>query len=192
MLLIVSAHTANLAGMLISKADAANAIRHYPGIVIKSVRNSAEGFAAVRAGTCVAYLHENLLWKIESGFKEVNEDCDLNFIGEEILRAEGSFALKADSAINCTDWLNDALLPVMHQMYQEGVFKVLASNFLNSIRENDCPKGIAEEKDSGQLDVQNMLGAFMIHMAVSIVCLLAAWSRVKPHFHDKVSESSDE
>eukprot|EP00930_Biecheleria_cincta_P028819 TRINITY_DN20079_c0_g1_i1.p1 TRINITY_DN20079_c0_g1~~TRINITY_DN20079_c0_g1_i1.p1 ORF type:complete len:508 (+),score=73.15 TRINITY_DN20079_c0_g1_i1:78-1526(+) len=152
----------------------------YPDLSIKYPREW--GYHNVRNGNCAAILKDHTGFRIDQGTKRFNEHCDLQFIGKELAENFGSFLSKADSEEHCTDFVMDALSPAMHAMYTEGWLRQAKDDFYRQVHDISCDS-LKQKSDSKSLTVDQTFGIFVLHIVISIICVV--W-----HFMTRHKEGS--
>ena len=214
-LLMAAAYTANLASFLVvrnvpsiqitSVADAVrrdspictyrsaqselDLLREYPNA--KAVRKPTE--EAVLKGLlnneCDVALTTVSSWETWQRNADVNNDCNIAWIGLPFKSHPAGIATYADSGKLCTSLITDVLNLHMHRLREDGFIEEAWAQYSERSATVNCDaRSSAEsENDSGneQLSLVNMGGIFFFHGVLSVVAIIIAliwrckgWDRI--------------
>jgi len=197
-LLLTSAYTANLAGLLIVEGKQGAVVKSlseavHRGLKVcvpegtiyeKILRGRQSGVRAVPIqrghrtqpildGTCVGMVEGEDAWDIWRGMADANPGCKLDIVGTPMVRLDGSFVAMASTRdqLNqfCTDKLMDLLSGVMLGMYQDDHIKEAYTQTYHRLWDmEECGKHAAHEQDAS-LGLVQMSGIFCTYFAITAV-----------------------
>ena len=163
-LLMVSAYTANLASFLVVrntptqgissiedvvrqeepicvKSDTATAEglkRDFPIAVIVEKPNEEDIFKSVLDGECSFALTTMSKWQVYERDANVNDGCQLAWIGRVYKHREGGMATISDSGTQCTSLIRDVFSLHLLKMKHEGFIQDAWNEHLQRLETNDC------------------------------------------------------
>eukprot|EP00403_Amphidinium_massartii_P007770 CAMPEP_0178383898 /NCGR_PEP_ID=MMETSP0689_2-20121128/7237_1 /TAXON_ID=160604 /ORGANISM="Amphidinium massartii, Strain CS-259" /LENGTH=484 /DNA_ID=CAMNT_0020004129 /DNA_START=306 /DNA_END=1760 /DNA_ORIENTATION=- len=148
------------------------------------VESSADVFIDMAEGKCDVALEggEN----VRAGFVrlDVNANCNLQWIGDELLHLSAGWFGHADHHDHCTSVLLDALSIHFVRMDMDGELKKLKDQHMTRISTRaPCPENVVAE-EAPQWTVRSMLGGLTIHgICICLVMLRVLVYYWHPHLH---------
>lgn len=219
-LLMMSAHTANLANFLVTrnskgikirsvgdavkanmpicvyKATATEEIlqRAFPSVKFRGYETEHENFLALRRGECKFVATSVSSFDNFQDDRSVNPDCKLEWVGRIFHHMLGGFATKADSGIKCTNLVRDVINLHMIEMKADGFVDRAWRRHLDKVASVKCTEGaeVAADDPSSevQLNMDHLGGLFLMHAMFTVVAIL--WAIAYRIRHDYFSSSADE
>lgn len=197
LLMIVGAYTANLASLLVVKAQTSASITgiedavakglticvapqgysrwvldEYPNLKHHTSRSTVSTLRDVIAGKCVAAVVPKLTWQVSEGRKSRNPDCTLGQIGEPLRSVHASFVFRADEAVMCTAVIADYVTVVLQEMVLDGWIDAKTDEYFRGLQNQDCALKSVQEEDSQSLGLKDVSGIFMVQALVLVACLI--------------------
>ena len=165
-LLMAAAYTANLASFLVvknsvpqiqidsiedvirqqlpicvykSSASHNELIREYPEAVVVEKALEEDTFKGIINGQCTVALASLASWQNWERNPDVNEGCQLEWIGRKYKNRPAGFATLTDSRTKCTSFISDVINVHMLRMKEEGFIQKAWEQYLSrSTASSDC------------------------------------------------------
>ncbi|KAL3923113.1 MAG: hypothetical protein SGILL_001841 [Bacillariaceae sp.] len=154
-------------------------LREYPYAQVLRKDTEQETFQGVQDDECDVALTTVGSWDTWQRRAEVNQQCNLHWIGRPYKAISAGFATFSDSGTLCTSIVTDVLNLHLLRLKEEGFIEQAWEQHLLREETVGCASsassaGSNDSIDHSRLNVQNMGGIFCFHGIVSLVAILTA------------------
>jgi hypothetical protein len=154
-------------------------LRQFPHARVVRKETEAETFFGVQKGECDVALTTVGSWDTWERKAEVNQQCNLHWIGRPFKAISAGFATFSDSGTLCTSLITDVLNLHLLRMKEEGFIKEAWEEHLLREETVICDSSTSSTSPNDNLDhrslnVQNMGGIFCFHGIMSLIAILTA------------------
>jgi len=200
-LILLAAYTANLASFLVVKNSSRIEINQFDDVMklrknvcvlrgypyIKSVstkypgseslmipfENEVDMYQALQNGECLVLLSSMEDWRNHERDAIYNINCGMKWAGRRVEAVPASFALRT-SFNHCRALLHDVLDFFLIKMRSDGTLQEVWDNYRDFKLANTCDTGATTTKTAkvSQLNVFNMAGIFLFHLAILIITII--------------------
>lgn len=144
--------------------------RQYPTGIYIEKETGSEAYKGLNNGECEIALTRVRPYNLYKNSAEHNPNCNIQWIGEEVLYLESSFPIKA-SAQGCSSLLRDVLdLHMLEMSFENNTLERIIAESQKT--ENNCNLDI--QRNDSQLTVSELAGAFMVHAILLVISVVSS------------------
>jgi len=197
-MLLVSAYTANLASLLVTRPTTSvvmssldEAVRKNlevcnkaPSFISRSLsrrypdvrtKRTADPYSALREKKCAGFVDNTYHFRKYRRLASKNPLCKLDVVGSELWRASGGWVTRMDmhGTRRCTDFLMNVVSLILQEMKHDGTMHEIMDDWMQGLEgQNDCTRQLEEEEERHSLSFHDTGGIFCIHVFFSVMALL--------------------